>query len=456
MQKLSILVFMLLAPVFFVSAQDPWLKQKLDSVLKKNFQPKEPGIAVLVAKKGKVVYREAFGSANLELDVPLKADMVFKIGSITKQFTATGILQLVEQGKISLQDSIQKFVPDFPSKGHTVTIEHMLTHTSGLKDFMTIDHPDIYIERHDVAPKTIIDHFKNAPLEFEPGTKYNYSNSNYALLGFIIEKASGKTYYQYMKENVLDRAGLKNTSYARESEIVPGRVTGYTRDKGFYENTYYQTLSLGFGAGDLLSTLDDLFAWNKALMENKLVKNELQQKAFTPYRLKDSSLTTYGYGLLLDSVYGRRAIWHAGQVSGFISFELYFPAEDVYVALFTNVKSGEDQTAFSNNRFRLFFEIPFYAFNNKVEGELTVSKAKLDNYAGKYDLNGRTVLVKRKDDMLYLEFGEAFALHPISETRFIAPVVRTPTYIDFIKDNTGKVVGMSVWQGRVYAWKKIE
>ena len=225
------------------------------------FKTNEPGVSILIAKHGQIIYEKAFGSANIELNVPLQPGMVFRIGSITKQFTAIGILQLVEQGKISLQDSIQKYITDFPSKGYTITIENLLTHTSGIIDYTSIDDSDPYIERRDFTAEFIINYFKNKPLEFKPGTKYNYSNSNYALLAYIIEKVTGENYHSYMEENVIKRAGLVNTLYAAENTIVPNRVEGYTRDKGFYENREYQTLSLGYGCGDLLSSVEDLNKW---------------------------------------------------------------------------------------------------------------------------------------------------------------------------------------------------
>lgn len=442
-------IFLLLFFAAEVHAQNN-IEKSLDSALLKNFKPQEPGIALLVARKGQVIYQKAFGSANLELDVPLHPGMVFRVGSITKQFTAIGILQLVEQGKINLQDSLHKFLPDFPSKGHTITIEHLLTHTSGLKEYMVIDHPDPYIKRHDLSIQIIIDHFKNAPLDFEPGTRYAYSNSGYVLLGRIIEKVSGKPYHEYLKENVLDRAGLQHTSFANERKIVPGRVAGYTRDAGFYENTYYETTSLGIAVGDLLSTMPDLLEWNKALWQYKLIQKPLLEKAFSPYRLKNGNTTTYGYGWLLDSLYGRRCIYHAGQVSGFVSFEWYFPDDDVFVALSSNVKSGEDQTQFSDDRFKLFFQLPYIALGRKVPGEIVLKNSLLDTYAGKYEMRGGNISVTRENNRLYLHFGMPYPLHPVSETRFIVVGAPTQCSLTFIKDKSGKVTGMVVLQNGIY------
>ncbi len=179
MYKLLFSFFISLPTASLCYGQTTQVEKQLDELLSKQFKITEPGCEVLVAKQGQIIYKKAFGSANIELNVPMTADMVFRVASITKQFTAVAILQLVEQGMISLKDSLQKFVPDYPFKGHTITIENLLTHTSGVKDYMQIDYQNPYMERWDFTPKQLIDSFKNYPMEFEPGTNYSYSNSGY-------------------------------------------------------------------------------------------------------------------------------------------------------------------------------------------------------------------------------------------------------------------------------------
>ena len=461
--KQSVVAFLLLlslaGPGFGQAPGNRALEKSLDSLINTQFKAKEPGIIVLAARKGKIIYRKAFGSANLELDVPLKPDMVFRIGSITKQFTAIGILQLAEQGKLQLTDSVQQYIRDFPSKGHTITIEHLLTHTSGIPDYMAIDHPDPYIERHDFTPAFIINHFKNAPLRFAPGTKYAYTNSGYTLLAYIIEKVSGQDYHTYMRKQVLEKAGLKHTFYADEMTIIPGRVSGYTRDKGFYQNTYYQTLSIGYGAGDLLGTVDDLYTWNKALLAGKLVKKETLEKAFTPYRLQDGKTTSYGYGWNVGNMYGARCIKHEGQVSGFISVESYFPEQDVFVAVLTNVKSGEDRTSFSDQRFRLFGQVPQIVLGNLLPKEASVSDTVINTYTGKYKtvLGQKTITIKKTGHTLFLEDGMTFRMYALAGRKYYVMDLPVETIIEFTSDNTGKVNGLLVLQnGGQYEWKKIE
>lgn len=455
-----LLLFIFLIHCFYSDGQPASVKA-LDKLLSTEFKPREPGIAVLIARRGNIVYEKAFGSANIELDLPMQPDMVFRIGSITKQFTAVGILQLVEQGKLSLQDSIQQYIKDFPTKGYTITIAHLLTHTSGLKDYMSIDHPGPYVDRWDFKPDFLIDHFKQAPLDFAPGTKYAYTNSGYLLLAHIIEAASGQNYHDYMRAHVIKAAGLSHTLYADEREIIPGRVAGYTRDRGFYENAEYQSLSIGYGCGDLLSTVEDLYQWHKALLSYKLLKKETLEKAFIPYILNNGTSTEYGYGWFINKVHDSRCIHHEGQVSGFIAQELYFPEEDTYVALMTNLKSGEDQTDFSNRRFELFYQISRLALGREVSPEMRIDEASLSAYEGTYCLDSANLssynYIKKEKDHLIIEIPPKlrFDLTPITKDQFSIKGIRQEAILSFVRDEQGNVTGLSSLQKGTFDYMKI-
>ena len=177
-------------------------EKKFDEVLNEQNFKDSPGFAALVAKNNKIIYRKAFGYANLELDVPMTPENIFRIGSITKQFTACAILKLEEEGKLSLQDDITKFIDDYPTHGYTITIEHLLTHTSGIKSYTSMRSWDNEMRKKDFTPEEMIDFFKNEPMDFAPGEEFRYNNSAYFMLGYIIEKASGKTYEEYLKDKV--------------------------------------------------------------------------------------------------------------------------------------------------------------------------------------------------------------------------------------------------------------
>jgi CubicO group peptidase (beta-lactamase class C family) len=187
-------------------------EKQFDKILSEQNFENSPGFAVLVAKNNKVLYRKAFGYANLELDVKLQPDHIFRIGSITKQFTAAAILKLEEEGKLSLQDVITKFIEDYPTHGHTITIEHLLTHTSGIKSYTSMKEWDAEMHKKDFSPEEMINFFKKEPMDFAPGEEFLYNNSGYFLLGYIIEKASGKTYEEYLKDTFFEPLGMENSS----------------------------------------------------------------------------------------------------------------------------------------------------------------------------------------------------------------------------------------------------
>nr|MCU0366897.1 beta-lactamase family protein [Bacteroidales bacterium] len=230
------------------------LTAEYDRMLSEKFRQGETGCAALVAKDGQIIYKKAFGMADLELNVPMQPDMVFRIGSITKQFTAVAILQLMEQGKLSLQDDITKYIPDYPTHGYNITIEHLLTHTSGIKSYTNVPEFQKYV-RQDMKPEEAINTFRNLPMEFAPGTKWNYNNSGYFLLGYIIEKVSGKTYQEYIEENFFKPLGMTGSCYGNDSRIIKNRASGYQPGKDGVQNADFLSMLLPYSAGAIQSTV---------------------------------------------------------------------------------------------------------------------------------------------------------------------------------------------------------
>jgi CubicO group peptidase (beta-lactamase class C family) len=270
------------------------LAKTLDGMLTGLYAKDAPGAVVIAVRDGRMVLRKAYGVADLELGVPLKPDMVFRIGSMTKQFTAVAVLMLVEEGKLAVSDPITKFLPDYPTGGRTITVEHLLTHTSGIKSYTDMD-DFLGNLRKDYTVKELIDHFKDQPMEFEPGEKYQYDNSGYFLLGAIIEKASGMGYEAFLKKRIFDVVGMPDTSLESTSRITPRRVHGYERNGGAWVNAEFLSMTQPFSAGGIVSTVDDLAKWDAALYTGKLVRPETLQQAFTPHRLKDGKPIEYGY-----------------------------------------------------------------------------------------------------------------------------------------------------------------
>jgi len=179
-------------------------------------------------KGGQVMLRKGYGMANLELGVPIQPDMVFELGSITKQFTATAVLMLQERGKLSIEDDVTKYLPDYPTQGQKITIDHLLTHVSGIPSYTGLPEwlPRV---REDLTVQQLIDIFKDKPLEFNPGEKWSYNNSAYILLGAVIEKVSGKSYEDFIEQEIFAPLGMKRSYYGHQNEVIPGRVSGYDK-----------------------------------------------------------------------------------------------------------------------------------------------------------------------------------------------------------------------------------
>jgi len=318
---------------------DDALAKRIDAVMAEIYKPGEPGAAIIVRKDGKTIFRKGYGMADMELGVPVEPDMVFRLGSITKQFTAVSILILAEQGKLSLRDEITKVLPDFPTQGRTITIEHLLTHTSGLKSYTNLSEW-LPLWRKDMTVREIIDLTKDKPMEFAPGERWNYNNTGYVLLGAVIEKVSGLTHEDYVNKNIFGPLGMKHSYYGNTERIIPRRIPGYQMGKDGFVNAPYLSMTQPYAAGSLLSSVDDLAIWNDAVFSGKLLKKEWLDKAFTPYPLKNGGSTGYGYGWFIANYQGHRFIEHGGGINGFSTYEMTLPEDHIFLAILTNSAIG--------------------------------------------------------------------------------------------------------------------
>ncbi len=392
------------------------LTAEFDKLLQETFKPNGPGAAVLVANKDQVIYHKAFGMANLELDVPLRHDHVFRIGSVTKQFTCAAIMQLEEQGKLSLQDDLTKFIPDYPTQGKKITVEHLLTHTSGIKSYTGMKEWTGEVRRKDFTVSGLIDFFKDQPMDFEPGTKYEYNNSGYILLGFIIEKVSGKTYAEYMSEHFFKPLGMKNSYYDEHAPIIKNRAAGYSQGdvSGNYVNAAFLSMTQPYAAGSLLSTVEDLFIWTKALHSGKVVKPESLKKMTTPYILPDGTNTRYGYGLQMGNLLGSLSVEHSGGIHGFLSNLVYLPKEDVCVAILTNCDC-EPPRDLNDKLAALTIGKSYQPTAIKLEA------SALEQYVGVYEnAQNEQRVITVEDGQLYSKRGggQKFKIHPYGPHQF--------------------------------------
>jgi D-alanyl-D-alanine carboxypeptidase len=401
------------------------LTADLDAIAGRYYQAGEPGAAVLVRKGGKTLLRKAYGQADLELSVPLSADNVFRIGSVTKQFTAVAILQLVQRGKIALDDDLGKLLPGYPAPAKRITLEHLLTHTSGIPSYTSLPSHRKTM-RLDTTPEEMIARFRDLPLEFDPGTRYSYSNSNYILLGSIVEKHSGLTYAGYVKRHLFEPAGMTASRYDENDLVIPRRAHGYSQDGTRWINTPYLSMTVPFAAGGLVSTVDDLAKWSDALRGGKLVDPKLLARAHTAFKTADGTSIRYGYGWRVTEYEGHRIIEHGGAINGFSSDLLMMPDDDLTVVVLQN---GNREPAPE----WLGFQLAAAAIGKPYPpAPIAMTTAQLDRYTGTYRLDEtRANVVTREGDRLVFQAarGPRFELLPLSETEFFA--TDFPTRIRF-------------------------
>ena len=320
------------------SGQTNAISPAIDAVMSPAYPPDQPGAAVIVVKDGATVFRKAYGMANLELGVQLQPDHVFALASLSKPFTATAILKLAEEGKLKLDDDIAKYLPAYPTHGHRITIEHLLTHTSGLSALSETSDFRAASTQDSPLVDVLDDWIKDLPPDFSPGERWAYSNWGYNLLGAIIEKASGMGYSAYLEQRVFKPAGLTQTAYNDRRRIIPMRVTGYDQSGDQVVNLApirYRVFTPG-GAATLVSTVDDLARWNAALDSGRVLSQSSLTRMFTSARLKNGTETRYGYGWDLGSYEGRRVEEHGGGTFGFLSYMIRIPEDRVFVAILTN------------------------------------------------------------------------------------------------------------------------
>ncbi len=316
------------------------LMRYADAALAANYPAGGPGAAALVVRNGEVLLRKGYGLAELELGVPVAPEMVFELGSVTKQFTAAAILMLEERGLLSVEDDVTKHLPDYPTHGAKITIDHLLTHVSGIPSYTGLPEwiPRI---REDISLTDLIGLFKDKPLEFEPGERWAYNNSAYILLGAVIEKVSGKTYEDFVEQEIFAPLGMKRSCYGSQSEVIPGRAEGYGKDENGHRRAAYLSMTQPFSAGALFSTVDDLWLWEQGLASGRLLRPQSLARLFTPAKLNSGVNSHYAYGWNTFEYGGRKVIEHGGDIFGFSSHVVRVPEEKLYVAILSNTSAAE-------------------------------------------------------------------------------------------------------------------
>lgn len=303
------------------------------------FEQGGPGAAVLVAVGGVPVAREAFGMADVELEVPMRPEFIFRLGSITKQFTAVGILLLMERGDLRLDDPITRFLPDYPDYGREVTLQHLLTHNSGVPSYTSMPAFADVLNRH-VSTADVIDFFKDEPPEFPPGTQHEYSNSGYFLLGAIIEHVSGLSYGDFMTRQIFEQLKMTQSEYGHTRPLISGRVSGYGWSENEWRNAAPLSMTWPGAAGGLISCIDDLLRWDNALYTEELLSQESLRRAWTPATLKNGDPVGYGFGWAISRRDDLVSIEHGGGINGFASYAMRIPDRHLFIAVLMNGIGG--------------------------------------------------------------------------------------------------------------------
>lgn len=344
--------------------------------------------AVLVAVDGKPVLRLGVGLADRELGVAATPQTKFRIGSITKQFTATAILQLQEAGKLSIDDPISKYYPEAPAAWSKITLRHLLTHTSGIPTYTAL--PGFFARdaRLPHTPEELIKLTRDKPLDFEPGSKFAYDNSGYILLGYVVEKASGQRYADYVQQHIFAPLGMTASGYDDSGRVIPGRAQGYERGPdGAWRNAPFLDMSVPYAAGSLYSTVDDLLTWDQAIYGARLLKPDSLKAMSTDYGHK------YGFGFVVDQKWGQDRIWHNGGINGFTSsFQRYPQARVTAVALNNEGTPATDKLAADLAGLCLGAQV--------YPKQAAESPAALARYAGYYEASPAVIRLEARGGVL--------------------------------------------------------
>ncbi|MCV7402171.1 beta-lactamase family protein [Mycobacterium fragae] len=311
------------------------MKPEVDALMS-NYTGDVPGAAVLVLRDGEPIVRAGYGLAELETNTPATPETNYRLASVTKQFTAASILLLAEDGRLSLDDRVREWLPSLPKADETVLIRHLLTHTSGLIDYEDLIPENVTAQLHDADVLRLLE--TQDRTHFRPGTGYRYSNSGYALLALIVERASGKTFAMFLRERIFQPLGMKNTvAHQKGISTVNNRAFGYTEEAGCWNQTDQDQTSAVLGDGGIYSSIDDLAKWDAALYDERLLRPSSLQAAFTPATHTDNPEIEYGYGWRITG----ETLWHSGETVGFRNVIVRYPKRHITVVVLTNRNEPE-------------------------------------------------------------------------------------------------------------------
>ncbi len=416
------------------------LQQKLNEYLDAAASVNQFHGSVLVARAGETLVHKGYGFADVEHQVKNEPDTRYLIGSVTKQFTAAVVLLLEQEGKLSLADPIGKYLPDYPDPAASeVTIHMLLSHTSGIADFTSLPN---YLElrTQDKPLSFILNSIMTLPLQFEPGSQYSYSNSNYKILEAVISEASGETWHDLVQNRILDKAGMTNTGYGFYSSPAAGRAVGYTRNQvGDQVAAVEVVASVPGAAGALYSTTSDLYRWSKALDADAILDTAVKVKMFTPV------LSGYACGWSVDSLMGHYTQQHTGGIDGFASIIARFPDDDIFITILSNsdvTSTSQMMLTMAAILFDKPYDIPVKRAAVKLES------SRLSEYVGYYQVNDtsvREVMLREGQLMTQRDGGPTLPIEPESPDFFFYSHDNSST-LKFDRDENNNVVSQRIHQ----------
>ncbi len=425
-----------LAPVA-IAQSAPLDKQRMIQVIQNYVDNKSFMGDVLVAKGDHIVLKAAYGYADLEWSIPNTVDTKFRIGSLTKQFTAAAILLLQERGKLNVNEPIKTYLPDVPDAWRKVTVDNLLTHTSGIPNFTGAPGFNAY-ERQNHTPQESIALVQDKPLDFEPGTKFYYSNTNYVLLGEIIEHVSGMPYASFLRQNIFIPAGMTETGVDVDSAILPERAQGYDSTPDGFRHADAISMTVPFSAGFLYSTVGDLLKWERALFAGKVISAASLRSMTTP------KLGDYGMGLFIRTADGHPLITHDGTIQGFESSLNYYPEQQLTIVVLGNVRTLAPR--------KIAAQLGKVAFGEKVvlnsdRKVVEVAPSTLAQYVGHYSAPpfSTTLSVESGHLIATAPNGRKYTLYSQSPSYFFLKEI--DVQFEFVRDpSTGKIAGFTMTQ----------
>ncbi|SFU94897.1 serine hydrolase domain-containing protein [Pseudoduganella namucuonensis] len=412
------------------SAPTDALAASLDAALRQHFKPDAPGATVIVVRDGRTVLRQGYGLADIGTGAALEPAMSMRIGSVTKQFTAVAILMLAEQGKLKLDDDLRRYLPEYPAQPTPITLRHLLIHSSGIVNYT--GRPGFVAQMElDLTPAQLIDTFKNEPLRFPPGTRFEYSNSNYFLLGAIIEKVSGMPYAKFVEQRIFIPAGMADTAYEGYERRPVKRAAGHEHQVARFEPAKPLSLTQPYASGALVSTVDDLARWSAALDSGKLLRPARLADAFTAQPLADGKPGPYGYGWFISTFQGHKTEQHGGAINGYTSSVLRVPDQKLFVAVLSNTQGGAAAPEF----------VAQHAAALALGKNLPYTAAELGQFTGVYRIDDQSShVVKRTDGgplTIQATGRPRAALAPVAQNAFL--IGDSQIRVEFRRGADGKV-----------------